>query len=321
MEVPPDFDWRMYLELNEDITKYPHYTTQTGAISHWKQYGRKEGRPYKRTQVKRLISTPVPTPEPEIFVETKTINDISINEKNKIVVFTCISGNYENLKEINNIEPNIDYICFTNNKKITSKRWEIRNIPDYLNELDEVRKARCIKVLPHIFLPEYDVSLWIDGNIEIKGNLTEFINEHIEKSNFLTTKHPDRICVYDESVAVLKLKKDDESIVNKQMDKYRRQLYPEKYGMVQTNVILRKHNEKEIIKICNEWWNEILKHSKRDQLSFNYVCWKNQDVNVEIINPTIILSKYFNPYYHTGKLDTLRPEYGNIINYFNGKEV
>ena len=24
----------------------------------------------------------------------------------------------------------------------------------------------------------------------------------------------------------------------------------------------------------NQWWNMIEKYSKRDQLSFNYICWK-----------------------------------------------
>ena len=40
---------------------------------------------------------------------------------NKICVYTCITGNYDNLIEINNIEEGIDYICYTNNKEIKSK--------------------------------------------------------------------------------------------------------------------------------------------------------------------------------------------------------
>lgn len=321
MEVPPDFNWKIYLELNPDICRFPTYATQEGSISHWKQYGRKEGRPYKRSQIPFLTLKPI-TVENQPPSQSEVINTIKPNlSNNKIVVYTCISGNYEKLKEVKVINSEIDYVCFTNNKTLTSKTWQIREIPECLDDLDETRKARCIKILPHIFLPEYDISLWIDGNIEIKGDLIEFINDHINKSDFMTTKHPDRICVYDESSAVIKQKKDDEKIVKRQMEHYKNQLYPEKYGMVQTNILLRKHNNIDVINLCNDWWNEVLKHSKRDQLSFNYVCWKNQNVDVEIINPNITSSDYFSIYFHSGRIDTLKPGYGDIINYFNEKEV
>ena len=301
MNLPSDFNWKKYLELNEDLSNHPNYSTQQGAISHWKHYGYDEGRPYKSTDGKY-------TPKIEI-----------INEK--IAVYTCITGNYESLKEIKILEPDIDYFCFTDNKNLKSETWKIKEIPSYLIDLDNTRISRCLKILPHLFLCEYDISLWVDANIQINGNLNEFISEHIKISNLMTTKHPGRICVYDESEAVINLEKDNTRIVKKQMLKYKNQLYPKDFGMVQTNLMLRKHNESGVIEISKQWWNEVLKFSKRDQLSFNYVCWKNQDVDVEIINPNITLSKYFTAYFHNGTPDILKENYGNIINYFNGKEV
>ena len=41
-------------------------------------------------------------------------------------------------------------------------------------------------------------------------------------------------------------------------------------------VILRRHNEEDCIKLMESWWTEIQYNSKRDQLSFNYVAWKNK---------------------------------------------
>ena len=49
---------------------------------------------------------------------------------NKICVYTCITGDYDNLNEIKNIEKGIDYICYTNNKKIKSKTWKVKYITD-----------------------------------------------------------------------------------------------------------------------------------------------------------------------------------------------
>ena len=36
-------------------------------------------------------------------------------------------------------------------------------------------------------------------------------------------------------------------------------------------VILRRHNEKDCVRVMEDWWTEIKYGSKRDQLSFNYV--------------------------------------------------
>ena len=43
-----------------------------------------------------------------------------MSKKNKICVYTCITGDYDNPKEILKLEKGIDYYCFTNNKKIKS---------------------------------------------------------------------------------------------------------------------------------------------------------------------------------------------------------
>jgi hypothetical protein len=310
MEVPPDFNWKIYLELNPDICRFPNYTTQQGSISHWKQYGRKEGRSYKRNQIPE---TTKPAIEKKV-VECK---------KNK-VVYTCISGNYDTIKDIEVIDPTFDYICFSDSEKLVSKTWTIRKIPSFLIGLDNTRIARCIKVLPHYFLSEYDISVWVDGNIQVVGSMEEFINNNITDKNIFIPKHPLRLSIYDESVAVLKLKKDDEVVVKRQIKKYRKEEYPDNDGLCQSNVIIRRHNNTDIISFGEQWWNEILFHSKRDQLSFNYISWKNNHIEIGILNPNIISSKYFKYWSHHGeraKEKKLPLGYGDIINYVNGKEV
>ena len=43
----------------------------------------------------------------------------------------------------------------------------------------------------------------------------------------------------------------------------------------------------------DEWWEEIKNGSHRDQLSFNYVCWKNNDVKVVYLNEKTCDSRWF----------------------------
>ncbi len=36
-----------------------------------------------------------------------------------------------------------------------------------------------------------------------------------------------------------------------------------------------RHNEPDVAGVMENWWSEIEQGSRRDQLSFNYVAWKN----------------------------------------------
>ena len=84
--------------------------------------------------------------------------------------------------------------------------------------------------------------------------------------------HPHRDCVYEEAKACIQRKKDKSITIEAQINKYRFLNYPERNGMVATGIIVRRKNE-EIDKFCELWWREVREHSKRDQLSFNFINW------------------------------------------------
>ena len=194
---------------------------------------------------------------------------------NKQVVYTCITGGYDNLREPKFVSSSIDYICFTDNAALTSKFWKIKQIPSELNNLSDVKKQRLIKILPHKYLSEYDTSLWIDSNITIVGDVKDFFNKYDLSQKFLyTNKHPGRDCLYREQLAVIRLKKDTYENTNPQIDRYREEGFPEHYGLAETNILLRAHKNPRCIKLMNAWGEEILRGSHRDQLSFNYCVWK-----------------------------------------------
>lgn len=195
----------------------------------------------------------------------------------KVVCYTCITGKYDNLLQPYIIANNVDYICFTDNMQIQAGIWKLVPIPDELKYLNNVKKQRIIKICPHKYLNNYDISIWVDGNIQIKDDLNKFISQYDLTQNFLYTRiHPIRNCIYDEAEACLRLNKDYNSIIEQQICKYKQDNYPKHIGMVETGIMLRLHNTNKCKMLCNEWACELLKYSHRDQLSFNYVCWKNK---------------------------------------------
>ena len=89
------------------------------------------------------------------------------------------------------------------------------------------------------------------------------------------------------------MRKDNSDIIDKQMEAYKKEGMPLKFGLPQSGIIIRKHNDEKCKKLMEAWWQEIKNHSKRDQLSFTYALWKNKDVNVCYLDKNIFKSKYF----------------------------
>jgi len=238
----------------------------------------------------------------------------------KKIVYTCISGEYDTLRNVSKPDPDWEYICFTDHSIINSN-WDIREIPKELQHLDNTRKARALKILPHLFF-EYDECIWLDGNIEILGSIEQVVSTVIGRHySFAIPKHPSRTCIYQEEKAVIAWKtKENPDTLQKQTQKYRAEGYPEKWGLVQSQLIYRKH-KKEIKDFCLLWWNEVLYESKRDQMSFNYVFWKNPLDEIKILNPKLLMESSFFLYWnHQNKG---RPKYantyGDMPNLINGK--
>jgi hypothetical protein len=201
------------------------------------------------------------------------------------VIYTCNLNNYDSLKEPTIITPGWRYVYYTNDMNdmnLRSTVWE----PLYINVAGS-KEARRVKILnPH---READISIWIDASMTINCDLDKFVQQNC-KSDFNLLSHPDRRCIYEEAEVCIKRKKDDPNIITNQINSYRQQNYPRNNGMVATGVIVRRKNEL-VNQFCEKWWGEVSKGSRRDQLSFNYVNWKNP-INYNLIPFDILKSDF-----------------------------
>ncbi|MCK4386489.1 MAG: DUF616 domain-containing protein [Candidatus Pacebacteria bacterium] len=231
--------------------------------------------------------------------------------KNKTVIYTAIFGGKDNLIEPKFVPKGCDFVCFTD-QNFKSDVWEVIKIEPEFE--DPVRNARMYKVLPHKFLSEYDISIWIDGNLLVRGDVNNLIKKYLSRTNLAIFDHTQhkkrwkklfwvkntedwRDCIYEEAKSLLEYGengkyKDDPELMKEQVEKYKMEGYPEHNGLVVSMIILRKHNENDIIKTMKDWWEEIKNHSRRDQLSFNYVAWKNK-LNFVYIKGDSRRNKYF----------------------------
>ncbi len=217
----------------------------------------------------------------------KTIEDI---KNNKIAIYTAFTGDYDTLKEPEVIDENCDYICFTDNPNLKSDIWKIIQMDE--TTLDNNRKAKQYKLLPHKYLKDYKYSFWLDGTFRIKGSIREYIYKNIKAdSPMLCVVHTERDCVYEEYEASKIIPRYPRSVMEEQITYYKNQGFPEKYGLGVMGAIFRKHNDGAVIKVMEDWWEENIKFTNQDQLSFAYVCWAND------FHPSVSLIYYWDNEY------------------------
>jgi hypothetical protein len=87
--------------------------------------------------------------------------------------------------------------------------------------------------------------------------------------------------------------KDKKQNLDTQEKLYKEEGFPENYGMLQSNILVRYHNDPGCIKLMEAWSEEVMNGSHRDQLSFNYASWKNDDVPVVYLRKNIYRSEWF----------------------------
>lgn len=193
------------------------------------------------------------------------------------VVYTALTNGYDGLMQITCINPKYDYICFSNDFAETKIGiWNIRKIP--FETSDSQLLSRFPKLQAYKVLPEYDMSIYIDANVDITSNRVYQKADDFYKSGILLAglKHQLRQCLYRESLEVMVrgVEKNHKKIIS-QMQKFTAAGFPFDYGMYEANVIYRAHNNPLIKKQCDEWWYWFQNYSRRDQLSYSFSLWEN----------------------------------------------
>lgn len=194
----------------------------------------------------------------------------------RYVIYSAMVGAYDDILQPKVVDERFDYILFSND--IEEKRvgvWEVRPIMYHNN--DNTRICRYVKTHPEELLKEYEVSIWMDANIQITTDyLYGRVLELDEQNVFVSALyHPTRDCIYAEAFTLLLMRLEHEDVIVDWCHKLRMEEYPRNNGLCETGILYRKHNDAKVKRVDNLWWRSIEQYSRRDQLSFNYVLWKS----------------------------------------------
>ena len=195
------------------------------------------------------------------------------------VIYTCITGGYDCLVLNMYLNPEYKYVCFTDDETYLKRRivgpWHIE--PLRYDRLDNTRNNRYHKMHPHELFSDYEESLFIDANIQLRGNCLFAAADAMHGRDVFLAIPPHRRCrcLYDELEECIRSHKDNAEVLEKHRIFLEEEGYPRQMGLTENNVIYRKHKDPRCIKVMEDWWYMVENYSRRDQLSLFYVLWKN----------------------------------------------
>lgn len=232
----------------------------------------KTEKPYNLTQ---YFPSKWPLKERVDIVEV--VADYQKNKKkdNRIVIFTALTGGYDEPVKHEYLDPAIDYVIFSDSAVDDCGFWQVRPV-DYWHP-DGVRVARRIKTNPHVYLKGYDIAIWIDANVIIRCDIKKYIQKLTEQNNapVAAIPHPLRDCAFQEALVVQEANRDIKCRVARQTRAYEQIGFPKNHGLNETGLLIFNLNHMHIREFLSDWWSQINKYSHRDQLSFNFVLWKH----------------------------------------------
>ena len=183
----------------------------------------------------------------------------------KSVVYTVLTGDYDEVQELLYKEEGVDYILFTNNPSLRCKTWEVICVQ---SDYEDVLLSREIKMLPHKYLGEgYETSIYIDANAVVYGEITQLTRYLSDGRALAISQHSMRKTVKEEIEACVKLGKTDGEQAWAQYATYLKEGFIDDEPLLECGLLVRRHNDQNLQSLMQVWFNEFKNGIRRDQIS------------------------------------------------------
>lgn len=174
----------------------------------------------------------------------------------------------------------VNFVCFTDDPNIECEQWAEKQreiiVTSPHKHLHPRMQAKYFRTHPYDYI-DTDMVMYVDWSAKLlkEDSVEHFINQMLPKSDIMTFQHPVRNCIVDEMTFCLDIPKYKWLPMKQQVERYLAKWYPKWYWLSATWLqITRKDNEK-AKQFLRDWRTECLERTYQDQLSYDYLVWKN----------------------------------------------
>jgi hypothetical protein len=184
-----------------------------------------------------------------------------------------------------------DFVIFTDQHDVPPP-W--RRGPVSYSTPNRVKRNRFYKLLPHRLFPNYEWSLYLDSNVDLRMDPLELLDRHSHHGwDFLVFRHPGRASILEELAACIELRKDNAELMVRQVAGYLEDGFRHAFALTQNNIMLRRHNDPALMALGEAWWAEVQSKSQRDQLSLSYVVEKTAYKGIALFDEGRLVARHF----------------------------
>jgi len=189
-----------------------------------------------------------------------------------VALYSAIYGDSDWVKPIPDL--GVPCVLYTD-RDLVAPGWEVRVVRHHIaTSKGEPRITAPMlahkfwKTHPHLAVPDADVSLWVDGSMQIV--VDDYVDRclaALDVDDWSCVRHPVRACIYPEAELSATLTwRYDAASINAQAAWYRAIGHPANWGLVATGANVRRHTAN-VVELGELWWQECLNWSHQDQLS------------------------------------------------------
>ncbi|AJP73895.1 glycosyltransferase domain-containing protein [Sphingomonas hengshuiensis] len=189
----------------------------------------------------------------------------------RIIVYTCVSKNYDRALMPVPASDAVRFVCFTDSPAyLRAPGWEVRAVesPERLQSGHDINRYH--KFFPHRLFPDARWSIYLDGNLRYAGDWRALVDRVAAAGAGLGAFwHPEGHSLAQEIEACRRLKFDarDTACVDRQIALYVGDGARLDAPIPTNNLLVRDHAFPGLADAMSLWWSHLFEFSKRDQIS------------------------------------------------------
>ena len=196
----------------------------------------------------------------------------------KHAIYKAIFGNYDN---IDGIDPEFicqdtDYYLITDEDLLLPSPWKLIKVERKF--ASNATENRYYKMNGHPDFLNYKFSVYLDGNVNIKSDVTSLLGGLDKSFDLHAYRHPKRNTISDELKAcVIYNKISISQYIESKKEKYAK-FKNTSQDMYECNILIKNNSSKNLHTAMSDWFNLFCNNIHRDQLYFPYILEKNNIV-------------------------------------------
>jgi hypothetical protein len=191
----------------------------------------------------------------------------------KIAVYMSCFGGYDHPLDPLWRTDIYDFFYFSDVEYPHLKVWQHLPTLEEARSLDLRHQSKYHKIMGYRHFSDYEYTIYIDANLLcINGEALIYRYIFDTAKDFIIQKHPrPNNNMKLEVETCIRLNKDSHEKITKQYESYLAQGYQEHFITMEAGIMVRRTASEEVFSLCKDWWQEILTHSFRDQISLPFV--------------------------------------------------